>query len=257
MPVTSASLQPQAIQDLSDELMRRLEIGTAPAALSSGLIKEIQKKVPPKSVAIFSDPPKLSTLVRLEYIGMGERIYLYPYIARYRELFKNPPPGAIGAWAMHMHTLRQAELYVILERSTVLLKFLHMAAVEFGLTPTDQTKAFEKAFKKRFDRRLRERHRLTHAHERPSLTSRVIDLVSMPPAEEDKPAIAEALASTLINMASLLPAGPPETAEVMLQAFQDVITQYGAMADREAMEAFALLADYSRATFAGQLPSKP
>lgn len=249
MSGTVKTLNLELIQQLSEELAAGLDAGTPPAALSTGLVGEIRKKVPPKSVITFSGPLKLSTLVKLEYITLGERIYLYPYIARYRELFKDPPRGAIGAWALHMHTLRQAELYVILERSTSLLGFLYQSASEFGLSPRDQTKPFEKAFKKRFERRLRERHRLTHAHERPSLTSRVIDLVSIPPDEGGTKAVGNALAETLVRMAGLLPGGAPETADELLAAYQELVTQYGPRADKEALEAFGILANYSRTTF--------
>ncbi|MGO4524942.1 hypothetical protein AB4097_08765 [Microvirga sp. 2MCAF35] len=134
------------------------------------------KRLTPKNVTTYSTPEKLPFLIYTEIESLGDRIRLYLFTARYRELINSGPREMSMAWQMHSHShsLRQGELYIIQERGVELIRFLHDVASGLGVTTVDRSNSFRKAFKKRFDRRLRERHRLVYAHERPSLTSRVI-----------------------------------------------------------------------------------
>jgi hypothetical protein len=68
------------------------------------------------------------------------------------------------------------EIYIVQDRTVALLRFLKAVADDCGLPSIDRCKSFESKFKKSFELRLRERHRITHAHERPSLASLIIDL---------------------------------------------------------------------------------
>jgi hypothetical protein len=89
-------------------------------------------------------------------------------------------------------------------------------ATNLGLPAADRPKCFEKAFKKRFERRLRERHRLVHAHERPSLTSRVIDF-AVAAKETDKDLLAETMVDLLYKIAQMLPGEATEDPQELLR----------------------------------------
>jgi len=111
-----------------------------------------------------------------EAMTILDRILVYPFTASYRKHLLGAPKEVIGAWQFHSHSLRVGELYIVQDRTVALLEFLKVVAEDCGLPATDCRKSFESSFKKVFDRRLCERHRLTHAHERPSIISRIIDL---------------------------------------------------------------------------------
>lgn len=128
-----------------------------------------------------------------EAMTILDRIVVYPFTASYRKHLKDAPREVLGAWQFHSHSLRIGELYIVLDRALALLEFLTVVARDCGLPVTDQRKAFEKAFKKTFERRLRERHRLTHAHERPSMISRIIDLSGGKWAGDDAASIKQVL----------------------------------------------------------------
>lgn len=151
------------------------QLGNAPT-ISVRTREGVVKRLTPKNVTTYSTPEKLPFLIYTEIESLGDRIRLYLFTARYRELINSGPREMSMAWQMHSHShsLRQGELYIIQERGVELIRFLHDVASGLGVTTVDRSNSFRKAFKKRFDRRLRERHRLVYAHERPSLTSRVI-----------------------------------------------------------------------------------
>lgn len=111
-----------------------------------------------------------------EAMTILDRILVYPFIASYRKHLKDAPDEVLKAWQFHSQSLRVGELYIVQDRTKKLLEFLAVVARDCGLPATDKREEFEKTFKKNFERRLRERHRLTHAHERPSFESRIIDL---------------------------------------------------------------------------------
>lgn len=115
-------------------------------------------------------------------------------IEDYPKYFSSKERDVISAFFAHLHALRSSELYLIQERAGELLRFAHHLATDLRLAASDQSRIFEKAFKRRFERRLRKRHRLVHAHERPSLMTRMLDVVS---GTKDREALGEAL-STLI-----------------------------------------------------------
>ena len=82
----------------------------------------------------------------------------------------------IQALIEHTYTLRSYEIYTVLERATQTLKFGHEVAKAINLPSVLNDKKYEKHMKKEFEHRLRERHRIVHAHERPSLVSRITSL---------------------------------------------------------------------------------
>jgi hypothetical protein len=82
-------------------------------------------------------------------------------------------------------------------------RFASIVAKEVGLAGTDCAPAFEKAFKKRLERRLRERHRIVHAHERPSLASRLAEL-RQPKTDQERDALADVLGDIVAKMTMIV-----------------------------------------------------
>jgi hypothetical protein len=150
---------------------------TSPGLRASDEAKKlVARRMPPKWLPKYEVMDEYGFVIWDEAMTILDRILVYPFTASYRKHLLNAPQEVIGAWQFHGHSLRIGELYIVLDRTLALLEFLTIVARDSGLPVTDQRKVFEKTFKKTFNRRLRERHRLTHAHERPSMTSRIIDL---------------------------------------------------------------------------------
>ncbi len=136
----------------------------------------VARRVPPKWLPKYDVMDEYGFVVWDEAMTILDRILVYPFTASYRKHLTDAPKDVIGAWQFHSHSLRVGELYIVFDRTMALLEFLTVVAQDCGLAATDQSKSFEKTFKKTFARRLGERHRLVHAHQRPSMTSRIIDL---------------------------------------------------------------------------------
>ena len=179
--------EPEALPPLEMSLAQALaakvsDLITEAAKVSPGLPasaeakKLVARRVPPKWLPKYEVMDDYGFLIWDEAMTILDRILVYPFTASYRKHLVGAPEEVIGAWQFHSHSLRIGELYIVLDRTVALLEFLAVVGKDSGLSVTDQRKAFENAFKKTFDRRLRERHRLTHAHERPSMISRIIDL---------------------------------------------------------------------------------
>lgn len=147
-----------------------------PGRLSRETSNHIAKRLPPKAAAQHANHVGAIRLLGIEAEDLGLRISRYRYIERYREYFSPPNAEVRAAFVNHIHVLRGSEIYVIMERCSDFLDFFYCLAVDLGLNPTRRSTALENAFKKSFERHLRERHRIVHAHERPSLTSRMIGL---------------------------------------------------------------------------------
>lgn len=249
VPITGENAKPHVDRDSVESLAKfaaatlreqLAKISKSPV-ISAETKKGIVKRVSPKAAAEFSVADNLPQLVSLEVETIGERIRLYPFTALYREAINWASKDMVGAWMLHSHSLRQSELYIIQERSTDLLRFIRDIGQDFGLVAPDRSKSFEKAFKKRFGRRLRERHRLVHAHERPSLTSRVIDF-GLAAEETDKDIVTDTLADVLIKMVNMLPGDPPKDSEELLQRINGLRDAYPIFAHQEAAEMFEMLA---------------
>lgn len=150
---------------------------TTPGREASAMSKKlIARRVPSSWIPKFDVLDSYGFIVWDEALSVLDRIMVYHFTASYRKHLRGAPKEVTGAWQFHSHSLRVSELYIIQDRTIALLKFLNVVAADCGLPVTDCAKSFEKDFKKAFERRLRERHRLTHAHERPSVVSRLIDL---------------------------------------------------------------------------------
>ncbi|MDF0486846.1 hypothetical protein PX554_01790 [Sphingomonas sp. H39-1-10] len=161
-------------------------LATMPSApvISERTKSHIAKRVGPKSRAKYLNSKGAISLLSIEVIDLGTRISRYQYIERYREHFKSPDPEMGTAFIMHTHILRGSEIYVIMERCGSFLDFFYDLAVDLDLNPKSKLgKDLEKQFKKCFARHLRERHRIVHAHERPSVISRITAIAPEPEGE--------------------------------------------------------------------------
>lgn len=160
----------------------------------------VARRVQPNWLPKYEVMDDYSYLVWDEAMTILDRILVYPFTTSYRKHLVSAPKEVISAWQFHSHSLRVGELYIVLDRSLALLEFLTVVAEDSGLPVTDQRKAFEKAFRKIFDSRLRERHRLTHAHERPSMTSRIIDLSGGKCSGEEASALKDFMEGMMTDM---------------------------------------------------------
>ena len=181
--------------------------------------KLVARRVPKSWLPKYEVMDEYGFVVWDEAMTILDRILVYSFTASYRKHLKCAPKEVLGAWQFHSHGLRIGELYIVLDRTLALLEFLTVVARDCGLPVTDQRKAFERTFKKTFERRLRERHRLTHAHERPSMVSRIIDLSGGKWAGDDAATIKQVLdifAKTLPVLTKASEASgrpPPKTPE--------------------------------------------
>ncbi|MBZ6077357.1 hypothetical protein [Microvirga puerhi] len=228
-----------------NELRKGLARAAELPAISARTREGVAKRLSPKSVPTYSTPEKLPFLIKMEIESLGDRIRLYPFTARYRELINSGPHDMLTAWQVHSHSLRQSELYIIQERGTELMRFLHDVALDLGVATVDRANNFQKGFRKRFDRRLRERHRLVHAHERPSLTSRVIDF-ALVAEDADRETVADILANLTIDIANLLPGEPPKDAQEIMRRVSELRDNYVTFAEEEAEDMFAILSSEVR-----------
>jgi hypothetical protein len=182
-------------------LRRHIGLLPAPPSLSAESKKHIVKRVPPRALDNYLNLNSAIALLAVEIQDLGLRISRYQYIERYREHFEAPDADMASAFVMHTHILRGTEIYVIMERCAVFLDFYYHIAVDLSLNPTKMSKALERRFKKDFERHLRERHRIVHAHERPSLISR---MTSISAEEIGKPDVASTFKETLETLMGML-----------------------------------------------------
>ena len=234
---------------LAQALAARLQdVVTAAAQASPGTPasaeakKLLARRVPKSWLPKYEVMDEYGFVIWDEAMTILDRILVYPFTASYRKHLKGAPKEVLGAWQFHSHSLRIGELYIVLDRTLALLEFLTVVAKGCGLSATDQRKAFEKTFKKTFERRLRERHRLTHAHERPSMVSRIIDLSGGKWAGDDDATIRQVLdifAKTLPMLTKASEAAgrtPPKTPEEV-----EALHQWGAQ--REARQMLKLVGE--------------
>lgn len=140
--------------------------------------------VPPKARDFYRSPGMVIGLAILEIGNIGQKIHRYQFIERYK-FFADMPDAEMGlAFAEHMYAVRNAELYSILERGEAVVRFVAAIAVELQTGDSKAANKYTKEYRRQFEYRLRERHRMTHAHERPSLVSRMLQLSDVKTDEE-------------------------------------------------------------------------
>jgi hypothetical protein len=219
-----------------------------PAQISTDTYKCVRKRVSAKIVSEYATPQNVLSLIILDIQQIGDRIRLCPFTAKYREQINLSSNDMVTAWQLHSHSLRQSELYIIQERGTEVLQFLHFVARDFKLKSVDCSNSFEREFKKRFERRLRERHRLVHAHEKPSLVSRLIDLMV---SGDNERAVGQALGEVLAKVASIMPGPATDDPKEALRRLRSLGEQYAMLAEKEAIDMFDLFSEAVIRTITG------
>jgi hypothetical protein len=183
---------------------------------------------------------------------IATRIRQYRLIETYPRYFTSVNHEVFAAFISHLHTLRSNELYLIQERSAELLKFCFKLADDLNLQTSDQSAKYNRAFKKCFERRLRERHRLIHSHERPSLLTRMLDVVA---GIADKAILADAIgevAATMYYTYAALKSGANDLQvdQARYQEIQEEMKQiYTRGFDEEAAVMWEMIASHFRASF--------
>lgn len=191
----------QVSQGIHLSLGRHVTLMATLPTLSGETKKHITKRVPPSQLQKYLTVDMAVALLALEISDLGTRISHYQHIERYREHFNAPNKAVRAAFVMHTHILRGSEIYVIMERCKDWLKFFYVLAVDLQLGPKKMDQKLQSRFKKEFARHLGERHRIVHAHERPSLVSR---MVGVPPEDLDDPAFAKVYVDTVSTLAGLI-----------------------------------------------------
>jgi len=170
-------------------------------AISLALETEIRKRVAPSAIGNYLNLKAIVDDVTFEINNLGRRIRRYQFIERYRDVFLSPDREMMMAFLEHTHSMRTAELYTILERGADLIRLCGVLVVNLGLPATNAAAKYQKRFRKEFERRLRERHRIVHAHERPSLLSR---LLSTPAEAFDDPTFVDAFTEIFADVVAIL-----------------------------------------------------
>ena len=182
-------------------LKRHLSLLPAKPSLSDSTKAHIKRYIPPKALPRYETPEQAIALLAMEISGIGARISKYQFIERYRDHFEPAGAEMRVAFVSHIHHLRGAEVYLIMERCIKCLGFFFDLATNLDLGPNSTARWLTKRFKEKFDRHLRERHQLTHAHERPSLVSR---LTSIPATELNEPEVAKTFTHAIATFMSLI-----------------------------------------------------
>lgn len=191
----------QVSEGIRLSLARHLSKMPAPPVLSQKTRDHIKKRVPPETLSKYVLPDNAIGLLALEISDLGTRISHYRYIERYREYFAAPNSAIRVAFVNHTHILRGSEIYIIMERSSSCLAFFFDLAADLELGPKQMSSMLERQFKKEFKRHLRERHRIVHAHERPSMISR---LIGTPPETLRHPKIQQMYVDVIARFFSIL-----------------------------------------------------
>jgi hypothetical protein len=197
-------------------------------ALGADARKEIEKRVAPSALGRYLNTEAALNLMALDLRGFSRQVIRYSYIDSYRSSLKKGNAGQASALAFHLYTLRRSELYMTLGRGKSALDFCHSISSAFGFGSRSQSQKFESEFKKRFSHDLRERHRMVHFHERPSLATRVADVLE---TVQGKDAVLAAVTDILTRVEPLRSEIPDE----LLQAALD-----RKKTDRQAVDAWEI-----------------
>ncbi|MBY5545984.1 hypothetical protein HFO61_03855 [Rhizobium leguminosarum] len=191
-------------------------------AISTATSDAIGKLISEAGTKRFQTIRSLPTLVSWEVSTYCERVRIYPFVTKYREAILGNSSEMIAAWQLHSHSLRQNELYVLQERGTKILDFVHLVTKDLGLNTENRARKFQQKFASQFKSRLRDRHRVVHAHEKPSMMSRVADLV-ITADDITKKEMHDYALDLIFRMAELLPGDeddPSEKVRALLNARQ-------------------------------------
>lgn len=224
----------QAISHWAYEILKKHAANVPPTQLASAATtKSVSKRLSVKGAKKFTTVKSLPLLVSTEVLSYCERIRIYPFVAKYREALKPDSPEMTAAWQLHSQSLRQNELYVIQERGTDILDFAHQVATDIGLGTENRAKIFENRFKTQFKWRLRDRHRVVHAHEKPSMTSRLTDMmITMTKSSEED--VKSYIIKLLLSLSEHLPGEKTDDPKEITRRLLSVRDIYVKHAEEEA-----------------------
>lgn len=195
----------EEVEFFAAALQRRLEIHVGampePPRMTPEIEAHIRNRVGPKSAEQYLSIERAIALLAVEAADIGYRISQYRFIERYREHFMPADAPMRVAFHTHIQVMRGNEIYVIMEHGKAWLVFAHDLAAALDLAPTKMHKVLINRFTKAFERHLRERHKIVHAHERPSLVSRVASLAATGRDDREIGQATQGVVQTLIAMA--------------------------------------------------------
>jgi hypothetical protein len=195
----------------------------------------VQKRLSENGAKRFTTARSLPLLVAAEVLSWCERVRIYPFTAKYRVQVNNGSSDMVAAWQLHSHSLRQSEVYVLQERGRDIINFAHLVATDLGLGTQNRASRFDKRFKTKFGWRLRDRHRVVHAHERPSLTSRLADMM-VATDETTKSFFEDYIVNLLTDIADKLPGDQTDDPKEKLKRLHLVRDVYEKGAEDEATQ---------------------
>lgn len=189
------------VEEFADRLGLHLKSLVSPnfAGFSPVLEDVVDKMVAPSARESYRGTDAIFRLLIGEVSSVGQRARRYQYIERYKFFAKMPNPDMGMAFAEHLWSARGAEVYSILERGESLIRFAAGLAAELGSGDAKSPGRFSKRFRSAFAYRLRERHRITHAHERPSLTSRILQMGELK-ADGEREAVQRVLGRLIVGI---------------------------------------------------------
>ncbi len=146
----------------------------------------VDDMIAPNARDAYRTPSNVIGLATFEVGNLGQKIRRYQFIERYK-FFVDMPDAEMGmAFHEHCYEVRNAEIYAILERGEALIRFIATLAAELKSGEEKAPNKYARDFRRKFEHRLRERHRRTHAHERPSFVSRMLQLGEIKTKEEQQ-----------------------------------------------------------------------
>lgn len=196
-------------------------------------VSAVQKRLSENGAKKFTTIRSLPLLLASEVLSWCERVRIYPFTAKYRVQVNDGSPEMVAAWQLHSHSLRQNEVYVLQERGRDIINFAHLVATDLGLGTQNRAVKFEQRFKTQFSWRLRDRHRVVHAHERPSLTSRLADMM-VATDESTKTVFQDYIVGLLTDIAETLPGDQADKPKQKLERLYSLRDIYEKGAEEEA-----------------------
>lgn len=170
--------------------------------------------VPPAARDMYRTPDSVIGLAAFEVGNVGQKIRRYQFIERYK-FFVDLPDAEMGiAFGEHIYAVRNAELYSILEKGEAIVRFVATLSMELEAGDAKAPSKYAKDYRSQFAYRLRERHRMTHAHERPSVVSRMLQLRELKTDQERRmiKRIFGDMLSTIMETFELIQEKQPEKA---------------------------------------------
>jgi hypothetical protein len=226
--------------------------------ISDAVKSQVAKRVAPSALPLYDDFDSVVSLAAHEIGEIGQRIGRYRYIERYKFFFETNDREMGLAFGEHLYELRSGQIYAVLERGVEIIRLCSTVADCRGRGDSKAANAYLKEFRSAFAYRLRERHRQAHAHERPSLASRILSL--RPVKEDEKRMAAEVLATVLAQARfalRLLTQGGNEIVSPVPEDHAEFQSYYLQRVDEEASTMWRIFSKAIARAVGAALPEEP